>query len=266
MKSRNPPLPHLTFGGAKTNRSLQRSFTVIEWLADRRRARLAEIAAGTGLSPPTALRFLGTLVGMGYVRAEEGGYALTTKLRALGHRIAGADASRSVLRHMQAVASATGLTTFLVVEDGDEALYLHRAAPEGSGLVSAGRIGRRAPLYCTAVGKVLLAARDKDGVASYLASHRLTALTPTTRASPAALRRDLADISARGWALDDEECDPGVRCLAVPVLGPDGRPFAALSASGSADRIDPARPGTLPRRLAAAAAAIALEVGPDDLR
>ena len=264
-KRKSAPAP-ATYGGAKVNRSLQRSFTLIEWLADRRRARLGEIATGSGLSPATALRFLGTLVGLGYVRADEGGYALTTKLRALAHRITAADASRAVSGHLEGVAAATGLTAFLVVEDDDEALYLHRATPERSSMISAQRIGRRAPLYCTAVGKVLLAARDPAGLAAYLSGHELRRLTPTTRASAPALRRDLAEIAGRGWALDDEECEAGLRCVAVPVFGPDGRPFAALSASGQADRIDPARTAALVRRLTAAAAAIAREVGPEDLR
>lgn len=212
-----------------TNRSLSRAFAILEFLAAHGHQRLSEVAAGVDLAAPTALRMLRSLQDLGYATQDDGRWRLTGRLRSL---MPDGVELRFVQQCLDQLAALTGKTTFLVVPEGDEALYLQRALPPNSALVATGRIGRRAPFYCTGVGKVLLASRDGKAVDRYLAQHQLKGLTPGTITSKRALRERLAQIRDRGYGLDEEECEPGVFCVAVPVRDDDGAVRAALSVSG----------------------------------
>ncbi|MDA3960331.1 MAG: IclR family transcriptional regulator [Planctomycetota bacterium] len=217
------------------NRSLARAFTILEFLSAHGAQRLAEVAEGCALPAPTALRMLRSLQELGYASQREGRWRLTARLRGL---MPDGAAHRSAQIQLENLARATGKTAFLVVAEGDEALYLQRALPPDSALVATGRIGRRAPLYCTGVGKVLLAARRDAEVTRYLAEYRLKRLTATTLTSKAALRAVLTAIRAQGYGLDREECEPGVFCVAVPVVDAGGAVIAALSVSGARASFD----------------------------
>lgn len=221
----------------RANQSLARAFTVLEHVAEHPGARLREVVAAVALPPATALRFLTNLVALGYLRHEGGGYVVTARLAALGRGTWRDDATDSILRVLDRLAEATGLTASLVACAGDEAVYVQRAVPRHATLLSTRRIGHRAPLYCTAVGKVFLAAHGDTAINTYVRTHACPQLTPTTLTSADALHREVAAIRRQGWACDDEECERGVRCFAVPAgaLTPDLD--HAVSISGPADRV-----------------------------
>jgi IclR family acetate operon transcriptional repressor len=98
--------------------------------------------------------------------------------------------------------------------------------------------GNRVPPHATGTGKVLLAYQPREAIDAAIRQSGLPRLTPHTITDPEWLRSELDDIREQGYALDSEEMEEGVRCLAAPVLGPDGRILAAMSISGPAGRLD----------------------------
>lgn len=97
--------------------------------------------------------------------------------------------------------------------------------------------GRRSPAYCTGIGKAILAYLEPDRLERYLAEVTLQSRTPRTITDRAVLRQDLRRVRARGWAIDDEEIFPGLRCVAAPIFGFDGRVAAGVSVAGPTSRM-----------------------------
>lgn len=137
---------------------------------------------------------------------------------------------------LQEVAQATGETAYLAVLQKQEIAYI--AAIESDQTVRVvSRLGTRLPAYCTAAGKTHLAALAESQLDRIYPEEDFEVHTPTTHPDKAALRRDLQQISERGYAIDDEELDPEVRCMAVPVRDYSGSVIAALSVSGPSFRM-----------------------------
>jgi IclR family acetate operon transcriptional repressor len=103
------------------------------------------------------------------------------------------------------------------------------------------KLGARAPLHASGVGKAMLAAMDERGVASALGRQGLEQFTPHTLTSREALAAELARTRARGYAIDDEEHALGMRCVAATVFDENGEAWAALSLAGPTTRITAAR-------------------------
>lgn len=221
----------------KANQSLARAFAVLEHVTDHPGVRLKEVAQATGLATPTASRFLANLESLGYLRSEGNRWRVAARLAGLGRGFLPSDAAAAVSTALMELAEATGVTAFFVVCDRDEAVYVHRAAPTRSGLVSAQRIGTRAPLYCTGVGKIFLSARSDDAIREYARIHPFHPFTPHTTGTHLELLRRVGLVRSQDWACDDEECELGLRCLAVPVRDHGGSIRAAVSISGSKERL-----------------------------
>ena len=180
----------------------------------------------------TVYRFLLTLQRLGYVRRDEQDrWAMTLKLfhtgsRALDHLDLYA-AARPVA---QELADHLGETVHMGVPEGDAAVYVLKIESKHT-IRMFSRVGRRIPLYCTAIGKVLLAHADAEERSAALRSMRLVALTPRTLTSRVALEAELEKVRRQGFAVDDEEHEHGIRCIGAPVFGHTGEVVAALSAS-----------------------------------
>jgi IclR family pca regulon transcriptional regulator len=122
------------------------------------------------------------------------------------------------------------------VAEDDEVLFIARAA--AARVVSAAiRIGARWPLYCTATGRVLLAARTDAEIDAYLRRHGFEKRTPRTVADAAGLRQVVERIRESGHAVSDEEVEIGLRAVAVPVRSPAGDVVAAMAVSASSARL-----------------------------
>jgi DNA-binding IclR family transcriptional regulator len=224
--------------------SVVRALTLLEALADQHGdIGIAELSRRVGLHVSTAHRILGTLVSRGYARQspESGRYALGAKTFHIAESYLGQiDLRRLVRPVLERLSRETGETANLVILDGREALYLDKVeSPQSLRIFS--RIGRRAPLYCTAVGKVLLAYRSEDEVESLMGTHALEALTRATITSPSQLRQELKKVREQGFALDMEECEHGARCIAVPVRNSRSETVAAIGISGPSIRMDAQR-------------------------
>jgi len=227
----------------RTVQSIARALTVLDTLADSQgEIGIVGLSQRVALHTSTVHRLLATLAAQGYVRQnpDTGRYALGPKAIHLAEAYLGQLDLRRVARpYLERLTRDTGETANLVIQDGHEALYLDKVeSPRSLRIFS--HIGRRAPLHCTAVGKVLLANAPPAKVDGLLGEGPLERLTKRTITSVAQLRRELAAVRTQGYALDREECEEGGYCIAVPVRNATGETVAAVGVSSPSVRM-PAR-------------------------
>lgn len=205
-------------------------------------ASLKTLAAAAKLHPSTAHRILNVMVGIGFAdRIEPGTYRLGMRFLELGNAVRARISVREVaLPFMRELAQATGETVNLSVRRGDEIMYVERTAENRSMMRVVQVVGARAPLHITAAGKLFLAQDDAEAVKDYAERTGLKAYTAHSVKSLAALNRELAEVRKLGVALDQEEAEAGVRCIAAGVRDDTGRMAAGLSVSAPAERQKPA--------------------------
>jgi DNA-binding IclR family transcriptional regulator len=132
---------------------------------------------------------------------------------------------------------ATRETTQIAILDHWQVVYLERVpSPQPVGFMRA-RVGAILPAYCTGLGKTLLAFEPEADVAAWMSTQTFKALTPHTITSATRLLKQLRVIRQRGYGLDEQEREVGVRCVAAPVRDHEGRVVAAISAAGPAARM-----------------------------
>lgn len=216
---------------------------------DRRELTLADITKSCRLPKATVHRLLRELIVLGLVERTDLGYRLGIKLFELGLRVPRQISIREVaFPCVQDLYEATQETVHLAIPDGHEALYLAKFSPRHTAPVPTA-VGGRMPLYCTAVGKALLAHADRDLQRAILAGP-MRRLTPRTVNAPGLLARQLDAVLSSGLAQDREEYARGVLCVAAPVFDTHGAAVAAISVSGWATQFDPARVGLAVRTAA----------------
>lgn len=227
--------------------SVDRALDLLEALAATDgEASITALAARTSLHVSTAHRLLATLLRRGYVRQnpDTSRYYAGPKLAVLAEGRSRFGELRLRARPvLHTLAESTRETANLSVLDDTAAVYLETVpGPQMVRLFTT--VGNRVPLHATGSGKALLAWLPTARREALLERIELHAHTAQTIADTGALRRALDEIRERGYAVDDEEFDDGVRCVAVPV-GPLGAPIAALSVSGPASRLGRPRLGEL---------------------
>jgi IclR family transcriptional regulator, acetate operon repressor len=224
--------------------SVSRALDLLQLLAAAGgRLPISELAERSGLALGTVHRLLRTLTDRGYVRQDaDRRYALGAALLPLGDAASRLLSSWAVPYLVELVESS-GETANLAVLDDDHVVYLAQA-PGRHRMRMFTEVGRRVLPHSTAVGKVLMAWHSEDQVRRVVARLGLPRRTPHTLTSLEQLFAELADVRRRGWAVDDEEEEVGVRCLAVPV-GPGPRAVAAVSVSGPASRLAADSPDVL---------------------
>src|SRR5215217_2808620 len=196
---------------------------------------LTRLAGRVDLPKSTVVRLVSILVDRGYlervpesenlrvgVRAFEVGcvYIQSTSIEAEARPI------------MARLAEATGQTANLGILDQGELVHL-AVEPPNRPVRYWATPGKREDPRFTGLGKVLLAALPEDRLVAHLARRPLVAMTPCSITDPVALREELARVRATGYAVDDEESNPGVRCVAAPIVDESGATVAAVSISGS---------------------------------
>lgn len=196
--------------------------------ASERPQRLGELAERANLTKPTVHRLLGVLTDSGWAVQREGGfYDLGPRARALGH----ADSAwgDGVDRAIHALADATNQTVHVAVLADGEVLYTHKAsAPEA--FIMRSRVGVRMPAHSTAVGKVMLSTMPEARVVSLLMARGMVARTVSTITDVDAFLSELAAVRSAGYAIDREENEENVRCMAVPIrLGDSGIAGVSIS-------------------------------------
>jgi IclR family transcriptional regulator, KDG regulon repressor len=194
---------------------------------------ITELAETLKVDKGSASRLVSTLARYGYAEKDE-----VTRRFHLGPQVVGL--SRSVLTrlplreaakpYLRQLMERTGECAHLAVPAQGKALYIDQVASPATLRVNA-EVGTMNPLHCTALGKALLAFGDVE------IPSRLERFTSRTIKSKRALQEHLEEVRRIGYAVDDEEFDPGVRCIAVPVFGFRGKAIGAIGISGPATRI-----------------------------
>ena len=194
-------------------------------------APIALLARKAGMPASTAHRILATLQNRGFVaKAARGDYLPGPTLIRLGTMRDLEGVLKAVSRPLlEDLAKRTGLTVHQGMFEGDMVTYLVKAAGVTEVLTQE---GMQLEAYCSGIGKVLLSALPLDEREAYLAGGPFPRLTPTTIVDPAELRLALTAIRENGYAVDDGEIDPHVRCVAAPIWV-DDRVCAAVSITAS---------------------------------
>ncbi len=216
-----------------------RALSVLESLSRKRSAGLEELSQEMGMAKPTVYRFLLTLQELGYARrAESDRWAMTLRTFNVGSRALDHLDLHSAARPIaEELAEELGETVHMGVLEGDSAVYVLKIESKYT-IRMFSRVGRRIPLYCTSIGKTLLAFMPETEREALLRELDLVAFTPRTIKDRAALDVELARIRAEGLAHDDEEHEEGIRCIGAPVFDYSGGIVAALSASWPRFRFD----------------------------
>ncbi len=224
--------------------SVERTLDLLEALANAQgEISITHLAGRTTLHVSTVHRLLATLVHRGYVRQnrETARYYLGSKLALLGEGAPRYTELRlQAQTPLQALSELVNETTNLVVLEETAAVYIDQVQCKQVVRLF-NQVGNRVPLQATAAGKVLLAwmaPEVRDGIIDRL---EFRTHTPRTIASRSVLLAALDTARRNGYALDEEEYQLGVRCVAVPITSGDGSAVAALSVSAPSNRLPRAR-------------------------
>jgi IclR family pca regulon transcriptional regulator len=195
----------------------------------RRSASLSDIARAVDLPRATVRRALLTLAALGYVEEEDRRFRLTPRVLRLAAAYLTSNAISTLLQPAcDRLARRLGESCTAAVLEGDEVVMIARALPDQ--LVPAGvGIGYRLPAYCSALGRVLLAALPDAALAAYLDRTALTPLTQHTVTDRAAVQAAILAARAGGYCFVDQEAEYGFRSIAVPLRKFDGTVVAALN-------------------------------------
>ncbi|MFN0183469.1 MAG: IclR family transcriptional regulator C-terminal domain-containing protein [Aquabacterium sp.] len=224
----------------------------------------ADLAARLGLPRTTVYRMLGTLVSRGLLRRDP-----VRRVYALGSRCfeyaraayVMPDLAAAAMAELRSLRDMTGETTYLAILDGHEAVSVERMDGAHSQRSSAA-IGQRKPLHCTSQGKAMLAALATDRRETLLRELPLPALTPRSLTDRRRLQAELRLTASRGWAIDDEEVAPGVRCCGAAIVDPLGQVRGAISVAGPAFRLTLERLELIGPEVAEAARRIGAQLSP----
>ena len=211
---------------------------VLEAFRDDRSLTQAEIARAVGLSDATTLRYLSTLISRGLLEREASGrYVLGLRLFQLGGRALGSDPRRAALPLMQELADRFGETVNLAVWSQSR-LVLIEAIESTRSIRRGASIGDTDSWHASALGKAILAELPEKEALDLIDAQGWDRYTGATRTRWADTRKDLVKIRNRGYAIDDEEGELGLRCACAAIRDRQGRPRYAVSVSGPMARLD----------------------------
>lgn len=225
--------------------------------------KLTEISQALNLHKSTAHGLLRTLAYHGYIsqNPDNGKYRLGMKLVERGNlALNSLDLRKIADTHLREIVQILGDTVHLVILDGYEVVYIDKVEGEKS-ILQYSRIGKRAPLYCTAVGKVLATGIEDSELELIAEKQEFKKLTKNTISSKESFIKEVKLVKEQGYAVDDEELEIGLRCLAVPIFDYKGRVAASISISGSSSRIKKGSEKDIYNLLKEKAAIISKELG-----
>lgn len=221
-----------------------RLFLVMEILAETGPVTLAELCSHLDLNKSTVHRLLSSLMYMEYVKqdSETGKYALSFKLLNLSNKLLShidiLDTVRPCLRKLSA---EIGETVHFVQLDGLDAVYICKEESQQNSIRMVSKVGNRIPLYCSGVGKAMMADMDSARIQTIWNDSDIKKLTPHTIIDYTQFLEKIKEVSAKGYALDDEENELGVRCIAVSIPDYKGHPKYAFSISAPIARMSDER-------------------------
>jgi IclR family transcriptional regulator, KDG regulon repressor len=254
----------------KTNNSpykvqvLDRALAALAILANRSsESSLAELCTALKLHKSTVHRLMMVLERHRLVvkNPETGRYRLGLKLFELGSKaLDGIDLRGRARPYLDRLQQQFGETVFFCILDDGQVFYVEKVESQQS-VRTACTVGSRAPAYCTAVGKAMLAELSDGEVNGIVRRWGLKPITANTITTAAELKAELRAVRSRGYAIDDEEKEEGLRCVSAAVRGHSGKLFAAMSISGPAFRLTRDRIPEIGQAVMRAANELSAELG-----
>lgn len=211
--------------------AVERTMLILETLSKAEAINLENMAKMTALPKATLLRFLSSLISLGYVyRDSADQYHLTLKMFMVGSRsLSHIDLVSTAKPFAKKLSQELGETVHMGILEDDEAVYVLKEESSYT-LRMYSRVGKIIPLYCTAIGKVFLSEMSDEELDGYLSTHTLKPFTPKSL-DESGLRAELKEIRSKGWAIDREEHEENIVCIASPIRDYSGKAVAAISAS-----------------------------------
>lgn len=222
------------------NLSLEKVFRILNSFSlEVPELSLQEFIGATGMHKSTLHRFLITLEDHNYLERNRltGKYRPGLKLFELGTIVSRSmDLRKAAYPVLEELSGRIGLTVHLVVRDGLEAMYVDKfSLPDA--IVQYSQLGKRLPLNCTAVGKVLLAYLSGGQREDLIGRMPMEKKTKNSITDKEEFCRHLEKVLCLGYAIDAEELEEGLMCVAMPVFGLEGKVIAAVSVSGMTSRV-----------------------------
>ncbi|WP_166368258.1 DNA-binding transcriptional regulator KdgR [Psychromonas sp. SA13A] len=220
--------------------SVLKVFSILQALGEQKNIGVSELSQRLMMSKATTYRFLQTMKTLGYVTQEEEAdrYALTLKLFELGAKsLEYVDLIGLADKEMRFISEQTNEALHLGALDDDSIIYIHKIDSNYS-LRMQSRIGRRNPLYSTAIGKVLLAEREQDFIRDTLSRVTFVKHTEKTLENTDQLIAELTLVKEQHYAQDNQEQESGLRCIAAPIYDRFGTVIAGISISLPTIRFD----------------------------
>ncbi|AKX93118.1 IclR family transcriptional regulator [Moorella thermoacetica] len=201
---------------------------------------ISELSRKLGLSKSAVFRLVLTLQSRGFLSQDPvtGKYLLGLKTLYLGGLVLKQmDLVKIARTHLEELVKKSAEVAHLVVLEQGEAVFIGKVESQRP-MMMGSYVGARMPAYCTATGKVLLAHLPSEELENYLRNTTFTRFTSNTITNPEKLREHLISIRTQGYAVDKEESEEGLFCIAAPVKDNGGKVLAAISISGPAGRLE----------------------------
>ncbi|WWF46836.1 pca regulon transcriptional regulator PcaR [Pseudomonas trivialis] len=219
--------------------SLARGLAVVQAFQERKRhLTIAQISHRTEIPRAAVRRCLHTLIKLGYATTDGRTYSLLPKVLTLGHAyLSSTPLAVSAQPYLDRMSEQLHEACNMATLEGDDILYIARSATTQRLISIDLSVGGRLPVYCTSMGRILLAALDDASLQDYLDHADLPTKTSRTLTTPQALFECLQQVRQQGWCIVDQELEQGLRSIAVPVYDASGQVLAALNVSTHAGRV-----------------------------
>lgn len=221
--------------------SVDRALTILDVLSDFEDGLgITEISGKINLHKSTVYRLLSTLIYKGYVEQDEATnkYRLTLKLFELGNkRMEKSDILIVARSYLKELVEKTNEVVHLVILEGNEIVYIDKVECDKT-IRMYSRIGKRSPVYCTGVGKAILAYLPEEKIDKIWEQSVINKHTENTITDLKEMKEHLQQIREKKYAIDAQEHEMGVTCVGAPIFNYKGEVFAAISVSGPSTRIE----------------------------
>lgn len=244
--------------------SVDRALCILEILSDYENGLgIAEISEKANLHKSTVYRFLSTLIYKGYVSQDTSTskYLLTLKLFELGNKkIEKMNLVTVAQPYLRDLMKKTDEVVHLAVREENELIYVAKVEPKKS-IIMYTRIGMRKPMYCTAMGKAIMAELTEEEVKNIWDSSDVKIFTNNTIADLSDLKSNLKDVRSKGYALDDQEVESGIICMGAVIKDYRSKICGAISVSGTIMSITEDNKETIASELLECVSKISKELG-----
>lgn len=216
-----------------------RTMTILEVLAHSGSTNLENLSKETNLPKATLLRFLSSFISLGYVSRDDADcYSLTLRLFSIGSKaLKHVDMITKAQPFAKALCEELGETVHVGIEEDNKAVYVIKRESSYT-LRMYSRVGKTIPLYCTAIGKILLANKSDAELKRYFNSVSLIPFTEKTLRTKDAIIKELEVVREQGYAIDNEEHEESTICIASGIKDYTGKVVAGLSVSFPVFRLE----------------------------